>query len=196
MMRLLWPPFDGHGPDAGYIGAYPPGIRENGGQYTHGVLWTVMALAMTGEAERAHALLAKINPIHHGMDPEGIARYAVEPYVLAGDVYSGPEHAGRGGWSWYTGAAGWMYRIVVEHLLGFRLEGDQLRIAPCVPAAWKRYTITYRRGGSTYRIEVEPAGEDRVLVLDGKALSQDFVRLVDDGRTHVVSACTRTRLAV
>jgi cyclic beta-1,2-glucan synthetase len=196
MMRLLWPPFDGHGPDAGYIRAYPPGIRENGGQYTHGVLWTVQALAMMGEAERAHALLAKINPIHHGMNPEGIARYAVEPYVVAGDVYSGSEHAGRGGWTWYTGAAGWMYRIAVEHLLGFRLEGEELRVAPCVPAAWKGYTMTYRRGASTYRIEVDPGGADRVLELDGKSVGQDFVRLVDDGRDHVVSARSRARLAV
>jgi cyclic beta-1,2-glucan synthetase len=196
MMRLLWPPFDGHGPDAGYIGAYPPGIRENGGQYTHGVLWTVLALAMTGEAERAHALLAKINPVHHALAPEGVARYIVEPYVVSADVYSGSEHAGRGGWTWYTGAAGWMYRIIVLHLLGLRVEGDRLRIMPCVPKAWKGYTMTYRHGASTYRIEVASTDPDCVVELDGAALPQDFVPLVDDGRDHTVSARARTRLAV
>ncbi|HEY4016607.1 MAG TPA: glucoamylase family protein [Polyangiaceae bacterium] len=198
MMRLLWPPFDGHGPDAGYIRGYPPGVRENGGQYTHGVLWTVLALAMTGEAERAHALLAKLNPVRHTLDDAGVRRYGVEPYVVAGDVYAGAEHAGRGGWTWYSGAAGWMYRIAVEHLLGLRVEGDRLRVAPCVPAAWKRYTIVYKRGATTWRIEVEPAGADHVLELDGKPVPQDFVELADDGRQHVVTARTsvRARLAV
>jgi cellobiose phosphorylase len=198
MMRLLWPPFDGHGPDAGYIRGYPPGVRENGGQYTHGVLWTVLALAMMGQAERAHALLAKLNPVHHAVDAESVRRYAVEPYVVAADVYAGAEHAGRGGWTWYTGAAGWMYRIAVEYLLGLRIEGNRLRVAPCVPAAWKRFTIVYKRGKTTWRIDVEPGGTDRVFELDGKRVEQDFIELVDDGRDHAVAARTsvRTRLAV
>ncbi len=198
MMALLTPPFAGKGPDPGYLRAYPPGVRENGGQYTHGVLWTVQALAMIGDGERAYALLSKLNPIHHAMSPDDVKSYAVEPYVVAGDVYSSSEQDGRGGWTWYTGAAGWMYRIVLEHVLGIRVEGALLSIRPCVPTSWKTYTVRVRRGRSTYVIIVEP-GADLVVALDGGELRDGRVELVDDGETHTVSAkrraATTSRLA-
>jgi cyclic beta-1,2-glucan synthetase len=198
IMELLTPPFDGKGPDPGYLRTYPPGVRENGGQYTHGVLWTVQALAMLGESERAYALLSKLNPIHHAATAEDAKRYAVEPYVLAGDIYSSTEHAGRGGWSWYTGAAGWMYRIVLEQLLGIRIEAGHLTIRPRVPAEWKRYSVRVRRGGSLYEINVEP-GDDLSVDVDGAAALDGRVELVDDGAVHTVSvkrrSATPSRLA-
>jgi cellobiose phosphorylase len=197
MMLLLTPGFDGHGPDPGYIRGYPPGIRENGGQYTHGVLWTVQALAMLGEAERAYALFSKLNPILHALSREDVNRYAVEPYVIAGDVYSAPEHDGRGGWTWYTGAAGWMYRLAIEWILGLRIRGNVLTIRPCVPSRWSRYSIRLRHRTSTYEIVVEPGG-DLQLVLDGAPVSGDSVDLVDDGKPHQirVGAVPRDRVAI
>jgi cyclic beta-1,2-glucan synthetase len=153
LMRLLSPPFDGV--DAGYIRAYPKGIRENGGQYTHGVLWTVRALARLGDGERATALLSMLNPIHHGDTREAIARYAVEPYVVAADVYDEKDHVGRGGWTWYTGAAGWMYRIALEDILGLDREGKALRIRPCVAKTWRRWELDYRDGEGTVHVVVE-----------------------------------------
>src|SRR6185295_3989333 len=118
LMCLLDPPFEHASPDPGYIRAYPPGIRENGGQYTHGVLWTIQALTQLREGDRAGALLDLLNPVNHADTPEAVQRYRVEPYVVAADVYSGNEHGGRGGWTWYTGSAGWMYRIALERVLG------------------------------------------------------------------------------
>jgi cellobiose phosphorylase len=193
MMRLLWPPFDNGGSDPGYIRGYPPGVRENGGQYTHGVLWTVLALAMLGDADRAHALLAKINPIHHATNAKEVARYAVEPYVVAADVYAAKDHEGRGGWTWYTGAAGWMYRIIVIHLLGLKIEGNRLYVRPCVPSTWKRYAMAYRHGASTYHVEVENGGPEPRLWLDGEIAPRDFITLVDDGKDHTVSVRNRAR---
>jgi cyclic beta-1,2-glucan synthetase len=190
MMALLTPPFDGKGPDPGYLRTYPPGVRENGGQYTHGVLWTVQALAILGEGERAYSLLSKLNPIHHAMTSDDVTRYAVEPYVVAADVYSSREHEGRGGWTWYTGAAGWMYRIVLEHLLGIRIEGAHLSVRPCVPSAWTRYTVRVRRGRSLYEIVVEP-GADLGVEVDGAVVRDGRVELVDDGAVHAVSVKRR-----
>ena len=187
IMMLLTPPFEGNGPDPGYIRTYPPGIRENGGQYTHGVLWTVQALAMLGEGDRAHALLKKLNPVYHATGPEEVQRYAVEPFVVAGDVYSSPEHDGRGGWTWYTGAAGWMYRIAVQWLLGIHIEGHRLSIRPCVPASWRRYSVRLRRGHTTYSIAVEP-GSPLSIEVDGSIVPDGVVELVDDGHLHTVVA--------
>jgi cyclic beta-1,2-glucan synthetase len=185
IMMLLTPPFEGRGPDPGYIRAYPPGIRENGGQYTHGVLWTVQALAILGDGDRAHALLSKLNPILHAVTAEDVERYRVEPYVLAGDVYASPEHDGRGGWSWYTGAAGWMYRIAVQWLLGIHLEGSRLTIRPCVPASWRKYSVRMRRGHTIYEITVEPGGPLTVEA-DGVVVTDGVVAMVDDGHLHTV----------
>ncbi len=190
MMLLLTPAFDGKGPDPGYIRAYPPGIRENGGQYTHGVLWTVQALAMLGEGERAHALFSKLNPAQCTSTRGNVDRYAVEPYVLAGDVYSDGEHDGRGGWSWYTGAAGWMYRIALHWLLGLHLEGARLSIRPCVPPSWERYTIRLRRGTALYEIVVVP-GPDLTVDVDGQTVGDGVILLKDDGAIHTVLVRSR-----
>jgi len=198
MILLLTPPFDGHGPDPGYIKTYPPGIRENGGQYTHGALWSVLAFAMLGEGDRAYRLMTKLNPVYQASHPPHVRRYAVEPYVVAADVYSAPEHRGHGGWTWYTGAAGWMYRVVLEGLLGVRVDGSVISIRPCVPAAWKQYFIRLRRGRTTYRIRVEPGPDLRVHV-DGQRVADGRIVMTDDGGSHdvqVSSAQLDDRLAV
>jgi cyclic beta-1,2-glucan synthetase len=196
MMLLLTPPFDGQGPDPGYIRAYPPGVRENGGQYTHGVLWTVQALAMLGEGDRAYSLLSKLMPVNHALTVRDVERYRVEPYVVAADVYSG-AHEGRGGWTWYTGAAGWMYRIAVEWLLGIRLSGATLTIRPCVPSTWEVYSVQLRYKTSTYDIRVHP-GPNLEVRVDGTTQSDGSIQLVDDGKRHEVrvASAQRTRLAV
>lgn len=134
LVLVLTPPFDTMEPDPGYIRGYPPGIRENGGQYTHAALWTVMAMAALGEGDQAHALFHMLNPINHTRDPDDVARYRLEPYVVAADVYSCPPHVGRGGWSWYTGSAGWMQRVGVETILGIRIHGTQVLIDPAYRA--------------------------------------------------------------
>jgi cyclic beta-1,2-glucan synthetase len=188
IMRLLTPPFQGAGPDPGYIASYPAGIRENGGQYTHGVLFTLRALAELGEAERAERLLAVLNPVRHAETPADVARYQVEPYVIAADVYSNPEHDGRGGWTWYTGSAGWFYRIVLEDLLGFRRAGGRVTVSPCIPASWPGFELTYRFGRSTLKVTVENArGGPNVaapLSFDGRPQSEPTITLTDDGRSH------------
>lgn len=196
MMLLLTPPFDGKGPDPGYIRAYPPGVRENGGQYTHGVLWTVQALAMLGEGDRAYALLSKLMPIPHALTLRDVERYRVEPYVVAADVYAG-DHEGRGGWTWYTGAAGWMYRVAVEWILGIRVHGASLTIRPCVPRDWRVYSVRFRYKSASYDIRVEP-GPNLEVRVDGVPTPNDSIALVDDGSVHEVrvSSATPNRLAV
>ena len=190
LIMLLTPPFDKGAHDPGYIKGYLPGVRENGAQYTHGALWAVMATAMRGEGERALALYQMINPLTHGDTPEAIERYKVEPYVVAADVYTAKGHVGRGGWTWYTGSASWMYRVGLEHILGFTREGDSLRIRPCVPASWPEYSISYRFGTSVYEITVHaPAAVAKrggFVTVDGVAIGSDVISLVDDGQTYVV----------
>jgi cyclic beta-1,2-glucan synthetase len=190
LILLLTPPFDKSSLEPGYIKGYVPGVRENGGQYTHAAVWTVIAYARAGDGDRAGELFAMLNPINHTSTPEGVNTYKVEPYVVAGDVYSMPPHAGRGGWTWYTGAAGWMYRAALESILGFHLRGTRLHIEPCIPRNWSGYTIDYRRGPTLYRIEVQnPHGVSRgvvELVLDGKQVTADGITLADDGKTHDV----------
>jgi cyclic beta-1,2-glucan synthetase len=162
LVLLLTPPFDTMTPSPGYIQGYVPGVRENGGQYTHAALWTVLAFAMRGDGDRAEELFRLINPINHTSSIEGIQRYRVEPYVVAADVYSNPTYPGRGGWTWYTGSAGWMYRIGIESILGLTLDRGVLRVDPCIPRAWPGYEATLRRGGSEYHIVVEnPDGVNR-----------------------------------
>ncbi len=199
LIQLLDPPFDltasdadtgqrlGH--DPGYIAGYVPGVRENGGQYTHAAIWTVMAFARLGNRERAWELLRMINPVHHALTPEDVALYKVEPYVLAADVYAVAPHIGRGGWTWYTGSAGWMYRLMVESLLGLDVRGDRLRIAPCIPDDWPSYVMDYRHGNTLYRIKVvqgSTAGGKPTLLLDGAPQDELAIPLVDDGREHQV----------
>jgi cyclic beta-1,2-glucan synthetase len=187
---LFTPPFDRTPLDPGYVKGYPPGIRENGGQYTHAATWSVIALAMLGEGDRAAALLAMLNPVNRASTRASVQRYKVEPYVVAADVYSIAPHTGRGGWTWYTGSAGWMYRAGLEWILGFRLQGATLLIQPCIPRHWPRVEIVFRHNSTRYDIVIEnPDGVSRGIrraELDGSALAPGEARilLVDDGATH------------
>ena len=176
LMRLLTPPFGVSGPDPGYIRAYPAGIRENGGQYTHGVLWTVQALALLGEGDRALTLLSMLNPLTHARTPEEVARYQVEPYVVAADVYDAPGHVGRGGWTWYSGAASVMYRVLLHDILGIKREGSILRIDPCIARTWTTFEVTYRDGEGVVHVVVEnPLGVQRGVA----SIDVDGVRATD-----------------
>ena len=192
LVLLFTPPFDHTPLDPGYIKGYPPGLRENGGQYTHGALWSVIAFAMLGDGNKAAELFSILNPINHANTRAGIHRYKVEPYVSCADVYSTPPHVGRGGWTWYSGSAGWMYRAGLEWILGFRLRAKTLLIDPCIPSAWPGFEIVYRYGSSRYEIAVEnPRKVSRgvsSVELDGKALAQRpaQIALVDDNATHRV----------
>ncbi|MCC6823471.1 MAG: hypothetical protein IT579_22325, partial [Verrucomicrobia subdivision 3 bacterium] len=190
LIQLFDPPFDTAALNPGYVKGYIPGVRENGGQYTHGAIWTAMAFALMGEHERAWELFALLNPVHHGATPKQIATYKVEPYVVAADVYAVAPHTGRGGWTWYTGSAGWMYRLLIETLLGVNLEGDQLRLAPRLPKSWKTYKIHYRYRQTVYHITINRRLGDLLaahqLFLDGKELAGETVPLVDDRREHFV----------
>jgi cyclic beta-1,2-glucan synthetase len=188
---LFTPPFEKSLQEPGYIKAYPRGIRENGGQYTHAAVWTVIALAMQGKAERAMEVFAMLNPIRRGANRADLQRYKVEPYVVAADVYGEAPHEGRGGWTWYTGSAGWLYRAGLESILGFRLHENQLTLAPCVPADWPGFTIQYRHRGTPYQISVDqkPATTTLAqLTVDGEvqAPGRNTVELVDDGANHTV----------
>lgn len=190
LVLLFTPPFDKTGRDPGYVKGYPPGIRENGAQYTHAAVWVAWAFAKMGDGDRAEALFRLLNPIYHADTAEKVARYRVEPYVVAADVYSMPPHVGRGGWTWYTGSAAWMYRLGLEAILGVRRVGRVLRIAPCIPKHWPGYEVTYRDGATVYHIRVEnPDGVNRgvrQITLDGKALSEAEIPLTGDGRRHEV----------
>ena len=188
IIELLAPPFNTSTPSPGYIAGYVPGVRENGGQYTHGATWTGMAFAKLGQVERAWEAFSMLDPTRHGDSAQHIARYETEPYVMAGDVYALAPHVGRGGWSWYTGSAGWMYQLLVESLLGLRRNGERLSLQPLIPAAWSHFEIRYRYKSATYEITVQVAasGADAGLRIDGVACSDDHVRLVDDGLTHAV----------
>jgi cellobiose phosphorylase len=187
LIQLLDPPFDKSGLDPGYIKGYVPGVRENGGQYTHGAIWAAMAFAAMGDSARAWELLAMMNPVNHGGSAEGIGTYKVEPYVVAADVYAVTPHTGRGGWTWYTGSAGWMYRLIVESLLGLRLEVDRLYVEPCIPDDWEGFAVHYRYRETTYHIKVIQGhdGETRVTI-DGVEQQGASVPLVDDRVGHAV----------
>jgi cellobiose phosphorylase len=190
LIQLFDPPFDTSALDPGYIKGYIPGVRENGGQYSHAAVWTVMAFALIGDSERAWELFSMLNPVNHGSTPQQIATYKVEPYVVAADIYAVAPHTGRGGWTWYTGAAGWMYRLLVETLLGVHLEGDQLRLVPCLPIAWNSYKIHYRFRQTVYHIHINrlaaDAADAAVLTLDGQAIAGPTIPLVDDQYEHNV----------
>jgi cyclic beta-1,2-glucan synthetase len=177
LVLLFTPPFDHFTPHPGYIMGYPPGVRENGGQYTHAALWVAMAFARMGDGERAVEVLQMLNPIEHSRTPDDYATYRTEPYTVAADVYSLDSQTGRGGWTWYTGSAGWMYRVWLEEVLGFKLRGDLLAIEPVIPAEWPGYVLSFRYGRTEYRIEVENGGER----------SREEIRLQDDGAEHVIS---------
>jgi cyclic beta-1,2-glucan synthetase len=189
VVLLLTPPFDHTAQDPGYIKGYVPGIRENGGQYTHAAVWTLMAFAALGDGDKAGELLRMLNPINRAGSRAGVQRYKVEPYVLAGDVYAESPHVGRGGWTWYTGSAGWFYRAGLEWVLGFRVRGATLSVDPCIPRNWPSYSITFRYHTATYQIRVEnPRGVSRGIVsvdFDGKPMSGPAnIPLADDGMEH------------
>jgi cellobiose phosphorylase len=185
LVLLLAPPFDRGPKDPGYIKGYLPGIRENGGQYTHAAVWTPMAFAALGDCERTAELLAMLNPINHTSTPDAIRKYKTEPYVLAGDVYSQHPHAGRGGWTWYTGSAGWMFRATLESLLGFRVRPDHFVVQPCVPGAWSSYEIQFRDGDTTYSVKVQRAAGVPTEI-DGRPCSDGKVPRLRDGKMHQV----------
>ena len=190
MILLLTPPFDKTEHDPGYIKGYLPGVRENGAQYTHAALWTVFAAAGLHDGDLAFHLYDLLNPLTHARTRAEAERYNVEPYVIAADVYDAPGHAGRGGWTWYTGSASWSYRAAVEAILGFTKRGDRLTIVPCIPASWDGYGIEYHHGATTYRIRVENPSHVstgvRSVTVDGVAAADNAVALSDDGAEHVV----------
>ena len=190
LVLLFTPPFDRTERDPGYIKGYLPGIRENGGQYTHAAVWSVWAFAELDDGQTAADLFRLLNPISHADTAEKVDRYKVEPYVIVADVYSVLPHVGRGGWTWYTGSSGWMYRLGLEAILGVRRRGDALVFEPHVPPDWPEYTVDYRFGESTYRIKVQAsrAGQpsEPHIVLDGQPLPGLTLPLAQDGRTHDV----------
>jgi cyclic beta-1,2-glucan synthetase len=193
LLLLFTPPFDKPARNPGYIKGYPPGIRENGGQYTHGAVWAALAFVMQGDGDRAGELLSMLNPIRHADSPTAIHRYKVEPYVVCADLYSEPPHVGRGGWTWYTGSAGWMYRVALEGLLGFRVQGANLVLDPCIPRGWPGFEIAFRYRSARYEIAVKnPHDVCRgvlSITLDDEILAESekcLIPLADDGHTHRV----------
>ena len=198
LIQLLDPPFDKSNLNPGYIRGYLPGVRENGGQYTHGAVWASMAFAALGDSRRAWELFGIINPVKHSRSPEGVAAYKVEPYVVAADVYALSPHTGRGGWTWYTGSAGWMYRLIVESLLGLRLEVDKLHFAPCLPADWKEFKLHYRYRETVYHIAVlqtHAADGGMTVTVDGIERDDKAIPLVDDRQEHSVEVRTAVTLS-
>ncbi len=191
ILLLLTPPFDKSDQEPGYIKGYPPGVRENGGQYTHAAVWALMAIAEQGNGDEAAELFHMLNPINHTRTPADVARYRTEPYVLDGDVYARPPHAGRGGWSWYTGSAGWLYRAGLESIIGLRRNGATFAMDPCVPSSWDHYEVDWKVGDTTYEIRVNnPDGVWRGVMraeLDGAKVDHTAIPIVDDGKTHTVS---------
>ena len=193
LVQLLDPPFDRSGLDPGYIRGYVPGVRENGGQYTHSAVWAAMAFAALGDGARAWELFRLINPVNHSLSSEAIEVYKAEPYVLAGDVYASPAHLGRGGWSWYTGSAGWMYRLAIESLLGLDRQGERLNLKPCLPLQWPFFAVQYRYRETVYHITVRmgravgEGGKSAIEVMvDDVPRPDQSIALVNDRREHRV----------
>jgi cyclic beta-1,2-glucan synthetase len=191
VVLLLAPPFDRMTHDPGYIKGYVPGVRENGGQYTHAAIWTVIALARLGLGDEAMELWHMINPINHMRTPDDTERYRVEPYVVAADVYAHPQHVGRGGWTWYTGSAGWMYRAAVQSLLGLQRNGATMSVSPCIPAVWPHYSLEVTIGRTRYRFSVSNPEHrsERIAAaaLDGAPVDARAIPLADDGGQHDVA---------
>lgn len=188
IIQLLEPPFDDSALNPGYIKGYVPGVRENGGQYTHAAIWLIMAFAELKDNQRVWELLNMINPVNHSKSPEDVATYKVEPYVLAADVYSNESHKGRGGWTWYTGSAGWLYRLITESFLGLHKKGNKLKIAPCIPKEWDSFKVHYRYRSSIYHIEVVRTytSTEVMIKLDGVPQKDQMITLADDEREHQV----------
>jgi cyclic beta-1,2-glucan synthetase len=189
---LFAPPFDRTTLEPGYVKGYPPGIRENGGQYTHAATWSVIAFARLGQGDKAMELFSLLNPINRATTRTDAHRYKVEPYVVAADIYSVTPHVGRGGWTWYTGSAGWLHRAGLESILGLHVQGNRLRITPCIPSRWPGFELVYRHRSTRYEIVVaNPDGVGQgiaYLEVDGQRLpaGSEMIALVDDGATHRV----------
>jgi cellobiose phosphorylase len=189
LVQLLDPPFNTSDLNPGYIRGYVPGVRENGGQYTHAAIWAAMAFARLGDSARAWELLGMINPINHTTSPQTVATYKVEPYVIAADVYGVAPHTGRGGWTWYTGSASWMYRLITESLLGLRREGDSLRFEPCLPPEWAGFKMLYRYRETLYHIvitQLNTQESNKTITLDGIEIPQGNILLQDDRTEHYI----------
>ena len=188
LIRLLTPPFINTPNDPGYIKGYVAGVRENGGQYTHAACWAFQSVAVHGENNKALRLWEMLAPVSHSLTQEAADIYKVEPYAVAADIYGAPPHIGRGGWTWYTGSAGWLYRLITESLLGLKLDVDKLRFAPCLPAEWKSYKLRYRYRETNYDITVLNLSGvwtgPQTIVLDGAQQPEPFVFLQDDRRKH------------
>ena len=187
VIQLFDPPFDHSHLNPGYVKGYVPGVRENGGQYTHAAVWSVMAFAQAGQTERAWELFSLLNPVRHGDSESAIERYKVEPYVIAADVYTNPQHAGRGGWTWYTGSAGWMYRLITESLLGLRLEVNHLRLTPSMPGKWDSFTVHYRYRETFHHIHFRKIGGGGAVsrvTFDGTEQPDKTIPLLDDRQEH------------
>ena len=194
IIQLFDPPFDTSNLNPGYIKGYVPGVRENGGQYTHAAIWMIMAFAMIGEKKKAWELLSMINPVYHGSTPAEIAVYKVEPYVIAADVYAIPDQIGRGGWTWYTGSAGWLYQLIIEVLLGLKASGNLLKFDPCLPPTGEPIKITYRYRTAVYSIILlhgQKMSEKMSVTLDGALQQNNSIEMMDDGRQHEVKVMIR-----
>jgi cyclic beta-1,2-glucan synthetase len=191
LVMLLTPPFDKTTHDPGYIKGYLPGVRENGAQYTHAATWVVWATVLLGKGNRAMELFHMLNPITHTATEDDVARYKVEPYVVAADIYTADQHLGRGGWTWYTGSASWLYRTGLEAILGFDKKGDTLRMNPCIPAEWDGFTVEYQHHLATYVIEVKnPEHVERgvkSVEVNGQPVADGVIQLVQDGEQHTVT---------
>jgi cellobiose phosphorylase len=190
LIQLFNPPFDKSDLNPGYIKGYVPGVRENGGQYTHAAIWLVMAFAAIGNRKRTWELLQMINPLNRGNNEARIAVYKTEPYVIAADVYAEPLHKGRGGWTWYTGSAGWMYQLIIHSFIGIKREADTLRFTPCIPVEWRNFEIDYRFGDSSYHIQfiqsVAEVQQTMKISLDEMLQENGSIPLINDGKTHEV----------
>jgi len=186
IIQLLDPPFDVNGPNPGYIRGYVPGVRENGGQYSHAAIWAIMAFAVLKDREKVWELFSMIQPLHHASGKNSMQVYKVEPYVMAADVYANESHKGRGGWTWYTGSAGWMYQFIISSLIGIELKKDQLLFKPCFPSEWTSVTIQYRYGKSTYHITVYQlnATEESWWKSEASEGKGNTIHLCDDGLEH------------
>ena len=188
LIQLFEPPFDKSDLNPGYVKGYVPGVRENGGQYTHAAIWLIMAFAALKDKEKTCELMQMINPINHGATADTIAKYKVEPYVIAADIYAEPLHMGRGGWTWYTGSAGWMYQLIIESFLGLKRKGDILQFEPCIPSAWESFKIKYQFIETIYHITVLQDKNQTALevFVDEVAQSNKVIPLINDGKEHFV----------
>ncbi len=188
LIQLFNPPFDKSNLNPGYIKGYVPGVRENGGQYTHAAIWLVMAFAAMKNKTKTWELLQLINPVNHGSTAEAMAKYKVEPYVMAADIYKQPLNAGRGGWTWYTGSAGWMYQLIIESFLGFKRVGNNLLFNPCIPVGWNSFKINYTFEGTIYQLTFiqNKNQEGMKVVVDGEEQKEDMVWLINDEVLHTV----------